>query len=82
MVFMATLNVDRVFLNSAVRRGRLAVSPVWQVRLADGAIWQFLRKRDAQAFAAAGGCTHEPGTPSVFWCITCGGRRVQEGWLR
>jgi len=69
------LSVDRVILPSRIRRGRLAVGAVWRVRLPNGDLWQFGRKKDATAFAAAGGCTH--GIPLSSWCWKgCGGRVV------
>lgn len=66
------VKIDRVYENSALRRGRLATSPVWYVTLVTGTRWRFNRKRDADAFAAAGGCTNH----ETFLCRACGGRQL------
>lgn len=61
----APLDVMRIVLPSAVRRGRLATAAVWRVTMPNGDVWQFNRRKDARAFAAHGGCPH--GEKSRCW---------------
>ena len=52
------MKVERVVLPSRIRRGRMATAPVWRVTLESGEVWQFQRRKDAEAFALVGGCPH------------------------
>lgn len=69
-----TGTVRRVFEPSALRRGRLAVSPVFHVDVEDGSVWRFQRKRDAAAFVSAG-CVCEGHTRL---CSKCHGYVIRE----
>lgn len=51
---MGTEAIRRIFEPSAIRRGRLATSPVFYVDAPDGSVWRFQRKKDARAFVLAG----------------------------
>lgn len=70
--------IQRVYEPSHIRRGRLAVDPVWLVVFGDGSgrRWRFQRKKDAAAFVAAGSqCPAHPYDERV-WCRHCRGSRV------
>jgi hypothetical protein len=47
------MSIEKVYLPSHIRRGRLATTPVWYVTLPSGERKQFYRLRDAKAFEAA-----------------------------
>ncbi len=51
---MTELQIERVHEPSHIRRGRMAVDPVWKVRT-PGWRWIFTRKKDAQRFINLGG---------------------------
>jgi hypothetical protein len=72
------LTVERVVLPSRVRRGRLAVSPVWRVAVAEN-VWQFGARKEAAAFVAAGGCSHiaRESLAAHTWCPACRGYIVE-----
>jgi len=65
--------LERIYEPSAIRRGRLATSPTWYVRLPDGKRWRFQRKLDATKFQDAGGVcpSHER-----ILCRHCRGSEV------
>lgn len=44
------MKLEKVFLPSAIRRGRASTDPTWFVTLDDGTKQRFMRKRDAVAF--------------------------------
>lgn len=68
---MTELAIERVFEPSAIRRGRMATSPVFFVNT-PGWRWRFARKRDAQAFVAAGGvCANHVERFGCPHCIGC-----------
>jgi len=65
--------LERIYEPSAIRRGRLATSPTWYVRLPDGKRWRFQRKGDAVKFQDAGGvCPNHERT----LCRHCHGSEV------
>jgi len=69
-----SLTVERVFLPSAIRRGRLATSPTYIVRVHALIEWRFHRKRDADAFARRDGmCVSVLGHAGTDWCGHCRG---------
>lgn len=70
---MGDLTIERVFEPSAIRRGRMATSPVFFVNT-PGWRWRFPRKRDAKAFVDAGGVC--PNHVERFGCPHCIGSRV------
>ena len=66
--------VERIVLPSAIRRGRLATSPVWDVVDPDNVRWRFRTRREAAAFATIGCESHERN--AMFGCKSCGARQV------
>lgn len=68
--------LQRIHEPSAIRRGRLATSPVWFVVTDGGERWKFHRKKDAQKFIEAG-CVC-PNHPERWLCKHCLGQRLSE----
>jgi hypothetical protein len=70
------LTIERVFEQSAIRRGRQATSPVFFVQTEE-ARWRFRRRKDAQRFINRGASCHEH---EAFCCPHCFGSK--QAWIK
>jgi len=74
---MPDFRLERVYEPSHIRRGRLAITPVWDIVLANGDRWTFQRRRDAVAFVDMGRACPEH-TDGILRCEHCRGRKRPE----
>lgn len=64
--------ITKTYLQSAIRPGRQAVAPVWDVDMPD-AVWRFRRKMDAARFINYGSSCPEH---ARLFCRNCFGQRI------
>ena len=66
--------VERIVLPSAIRRGQMATSPVWDVVDPASVRWRFRTRKEAAKFATVGCENHERN--ALFGCTGCGAHQV------